>query len=86
MVVIVPPQSSKKIIVDVFGGKLGAYTLNVYAQSLLTLKDKTTEASIRIIDVEEVIGAKKVNTPGMSGISFVLVMLFGLLTMYFRKL
>lgn len=85
MVVIVPPQSSKKIIVDVFGGKLGAYTLNVYAQSLLTLKDKTTEASIIIIDLEEVIGAKKVNTPGMSGISFVLVMLFGLLTMYFRK-
>ncbi|MBW6462479.1 MAG: hypothetical protein K0B07_05540 [DPANN group archaeon] len=85
MVVTVPPRSSKKVIVNVFGGKLGVYTLNVYAESLLTLMDKTADASIRIISVEQLPGAKKVNTPDMSGISFVLVLLFGLVTMYFRK-
>ena len=85
MVVIVPPQSSKKIIVNVFGGKIGIYDLNLYTKSLLTLKDNAADISINIINAEYGIGAKKVNTPGLSGIGFVLVILFGSVMMYFRK-
>ncbi|MCK5593741.1 MAG: hypothetical protein KAI18_00715, partial [Candidatus Aenigmarchaeota archaeon] len=36
MIVIVPSHSSKKVIVNVFGGKIGLYDLNLYSQSLLT--------------------------------------------------
>ncbi|NOQ55786.1 MAG: hypothetical protein GQ477_03180 [Nanohaloarchaea archaeon] len=85
MIVSVPPQSSKKIIVNVFGGQMGVYDLNIYVHSLLTLKDKTADTTINIIDVEDSLGTRIVNTPGLSGISFILVMLFGLVIMYFRK-
>jgi len=84
--VIISPKSTKMLIIDIMGGKIGTYDFKVSVESLLTLKYVTETATVRItpkIDAED--GITAADTPGLSGFGFVIVLLFASLFVYSGK-
>ena len=81
-IITIPAYSDKKVIIDVMGGKLGSYELQVISESTYTLETATKGKGIKVIPVTqtETSEAGKVETtttPGLSWIGFVLVMIIG---------
>ncbi|MEA3229346.1 MAG: hypothetical protein U9P44_00365 [archaeon] len=84
----IPPHSSKKIIIDIMGGKTGTYNLNIYGQSLLTFKDKSIDSQIKIISysINEKTGQiETAETPGLSWVGLLIITAITSLILY-RKI
>ncbi|MEA2003951.1 MAG: hypothetical protein U9O53_03245, partial [archaeon] len=76
----VKPESSKKVIIQILGGKTGSYNLKINSKSLLTLKEGSKEAQIRVIPKVDEDGntVETTNTPGLSWLGFIATMIIGL--------
>ena len=78
--VSIAPESNKKVIMQILGGKTGSYNLIINSKSILTLKEGSKEAQIRIIPKVDEDGntIETTNTPGLSWLGFIAIMIMGL--------
>ena len=79
--VVIPPNSDVSVILQVMGGKTGLYTIAVEAKSQFTLDSSLKMNDIRIIPTIDAgaVGTTTTTTPGLSWVSFLLVLVISLL-------
>lgn len=85
-IINIPPHTSKKIILNIFGGQTGVYTLDIDTQSFLTLNEKSIQSQINIINsINSISHTSTRQTPGLSGFSMLIILIIASSVLYTHK-